>query len=57
MQRTPDLNGDGVVDSSDLGDMLTSWGPGSPPADLIINQEVGGEDMGQLLMHWGPLPL
>jgi FAD/FMN-containing dehydrogenase len=57
MPRTPDLTGDGVVDTADLSDMLTSWGPGSPPADLIINQEVGGEDMGQLLMHWGPLPL
>jgi len=57
MPRTPDLNGDGVVDSSDLGDMLTSWGPGSPPADLIINQEVNSEDLGHLLVNWGLYPL
>ena len=57
MPRSPDLTGDGIVDTADLSDMLTSWGPGSSPADLVINQEVGSEDMGQLLMHWGPLPL
>jgi hypothetical protein len=57
MPRSPDLTGDGIVDTADLSDMLTSWGPGSSPADLVINQEVGGEDMGHLLINWGPLPL
>jgi hypothetical protein len=52
-----DLNGDGVVDVSDLLLLLGAWGPcsaGQPcPADLIGNGTVGVSDLLTLLSNWG----
>ncbi len=47
-----DLNGDGIVDGTDLGIMLGQWGgPGS--ADLNNSGAVDGTDLGLLLGAWG----
>ncbi len=46
-----DLNGDGVVDGTDLGLLLGSWGePGA--ADLDQSGTVDGTDLGLLLGAW-----
>ncbi len=47
-----DLNGDGVVDASDLGALLMSWGSDDPIADLDGSGEVDGDDLGVLLTLW-----
>ena len=49
-----DLNGDGVVNGTDLGLLLGSWGacPGCP-ADLNGDGVVNGTDLGLLLGAWG----
>lgn len=47
-----DLNGDGIVDGADLGELLAQWGgPGS--ADLNGDGTVDGADLGMLLAAWG----
>ncbi|MFO0872922.1 MAG: hypothetical protein U0575_02990 [Phycisphaerales bacterium] len=47
-----DLNGDGIVNGSDLGLLLGQWGgPGS--GDLDGNGVVDGADLGLLLGNWG----
>ncbi len=52
-----DLNGDGVVNSSDLGLMLGSWGAcpmkGACPADLTNDGMVNSSDLARLLGAWG----
>ena len=50
-----DLNGDGVVDSIDLGLFLASWGTCSAPcpADFDGNGVVNGFDLGMLISAWG----
>lgn len=46
-----DLNGDGVVDASDLGNLLLNWGePG--PTDLDGNGATDAVDLGLLLDRW-----
>lgn len=50
-----DLNGDGVVDGSDLGDLLSQWGSAGS-ADLNGDGIVDGSDLGDLLAFWGPCP-
>ena len=46
-----DINGDGVVDSTDLGILLSQWGgPGS--ADLDASGTVDSADLGILLAGW-----
>ncbi|MFM8784234.1 MAG: hypothetical protein ACKOFI_03585 [Phycisphaerales bacterium] len=46
-----DLNGDGVVDGIDLGQLLAQWGlPGS--ADFNDDGVVDGIDLGMLLGAW-----
>ena len=50
--RTGDLNGDGVVDGSDLGALLNNWG-GSGTGDLNGDGRVDGSDLGALLNNWG----
>ena len=46
-----DLNGDGVVDGTDLGELLAQWGlPGS--ADFNDDGVVDGIDLGMLLGAW-----
>ena len=53
-----DLNDDGLVDSADLGLLLTAWGscgkagPGCF-ADLDANGVVNAADIGLLLVEWG----
>jgi len=48
-----DLDGDGVVGSGDLGQLLAAWG-GTGPADLDGDGAVGSGDLGELLAAWGP---
>lgn len=52
---SPDLDGDGFVDGSDLGRMLAGWG-GSGAADLNRDGTVDGVDLGVLLGAWGSCP-
>lgn len=49
-----DLNGDGLVNGSDLGLLLGAWGGGEPLPDLDGNGVVDGGDLGILLGAWGP---
>ncbi len=51
---SPDLNGDGFVDGTDLGMLLNSWGARGA-ADLNRDGVVDGTDLGQLLAAWGPV--
>ncbi|MCA9283986.1 MAG: hypothetical protein KDA22_02135 [Phycisphaerales bacterium] len=48
-----DLSGDGVVDGTDLGQLLGAWGSGLAGADLDGDGSVGGGDLGMLLAAWG----
>lgn len=48
-----DLNGDGMVDGSDLGILLGAWGSSGGPADIDGNGTVDGADLGVLLGNWG----
>jgi len=47
-----DINGDGQVDGSDLGALLSTWGT-SGSADLNNDGSVDGADLGNLLSRWG----
>lgn len=47
-----DLNGDGVVDASDLGNLLVMWGSNDVVADLDGSGQVDGDDLGVLLSLW-----
>lgn len=50
-----DFNGDGTVDSSDLGVILQDWGPcGGCAGDLDGNGLVNAADLGILFAEWGP---
>jgi len=50
-----DLNGDGVVNSSDLLELLNEWGPCKGcPADLNGDGVVNSSDLLELLNAWGP---
>lgn len=55
-----DINGDGVVDVSDLLVLLGAWGPcGDPnncPADFNDDDVVDVSDLLTLLSAWGPCP-
>lgn len=57
--RVGDLNGDGVVDGTDLGMVLSAWGacaectPEGCAADLDGDCVVDGRDIGLLLANWG----
>lgn len=52
-----DLNGDGVVDGSDLGLFFSEWGtcwqPQGCAADLNLDGVVDGIDVGYFLVAWG----
>jgi formylglycine-generating enzyme required for sulfatase activity len=49
-----DLNGDGVIDGSDLGQLLAAWGPcESCAADVNANGVVDGADLGVQVGNWG----
>ena len=47
-----DLNGDGVVDGTDLGLLLGGWGAAGP-SDLSGDGTTDGTDLGLLLGNWG----
>ncbi|MFM8697580.1 MAG: plastocyanin/azurin family copper-binding protein [Phycisphaerales bacterium] len=49
---SPDLNGDGVVNGNDLGQLLAAWGATGGPADLNQDGAVNGDDLGILLGAW-----
>jgi trimeric autotransporter adhesin len=53
-----DLDGDGVVGSSDLADMLSAWGPASAgdAADLDASGEIDAIDIAILIGSWGGCP-
>lgn len=47
-----DLDGNGIVDGADLGELLAQWGtPGT--ADFDNSGAVDGGDLGELLANWG----
>jgi hypothetical protein len=49
-----DLNGDGVVDGSDLGLLFAAWGECEGcPEDLNGDGQVDGSDLGLLFAAWG----
>jgi hypothetical protein len=49
-----DLDGDGVVDSNDLGLLLSAWGTGTN--DITDDGLIDGADLGLLLWSWGRCP-
>ena len=49
-----DINGDGVVDSGDLGTLLSAWG--TTKADLDGDNATDSTDLGILLSGWGSCP-
>lgn len=52
-RQTPDLDGNGRIDGSDLGLLLSNWGsPGR--GDLDGDGTVSGADLGALLSAWAP---
>ncbi|MFG0276214.1 MAG: S8 family serine peptidase [Phycisphaerales bacterium] len=52
-----DIDGDGVVNGQDLGELLGEWGQNrSAPYDLTGDGVVNGNDLGVLLGMWGPCP-
>jgi hypothetical protein len=58
-QCIADVSGDNAVNGSDLGLLLTDWGPVSEPrprADLNADGVVNGADLGIVLQHWGSCP-
>ncbi|MCB9837856.1 MAG: hypothetical protein H6813_00820 [Phycisphaeraceae bacterium] len=48
-----DINGDGVVDTADLGVLLSQFGTMGPEADLNGDMVVDTADLGQLLTEFG----
>ena len=54
-----DINGDGIVNGSDLSQVLGFWGPCSNetcPADLNGDGSVTGADLSIILGYWGTCP-
>ena len=52
-----DIYEDGVVNSADLGILLSAWGAcggGECPADINADGQVDSADLGELLSGWGP---
>ncbi|MCH2146067.1 MAG: hypothetical protein MK082_13130 [Phycisphaerales bacterium] len=47
-----DIDGDGVVDGTDLAALLGAWGTSDPSADLDQDGNVGGSDLAILLGCW-----
>lgn len=48
----PDLDGDGLVGSSDLARLLAAWGTVDPIADLDGSGTVGSADLAVILSNW-----
>ena len=51
-----DVNGDGEVNSADLGFLVACWGPSNHDADLNDDGVVDSSDLGIMLGNWGPCP-
>ena len=49
-----DLNGDGVINGSDITFIIGSWGTDDPAADINGDGTVNGGDLTILLSEWGP---
>jgi len=49
---TGDVDGDGVVNGSDLGMLLLNWGQAQTELDLNGDGTTDGEDLGILLLNW-----
>lgn len=49
----PDLDGDGIVNATDLGALLGRWAEPGGVADLNDDGIVDGLDLGMLLGAWG----
>jgi hypothetical protein len=47
-----DLNGDGLVNGTDIGLLLAAWGTNDPIADIDGSGSVGGGDLGVMLASW-----
>ena len=47
-----DLNGDGIINSIDLGILLNAWGASGSSADLNGNGIVDSADIAVLLSNW-----
>ncbi len=57
---TGDINGDGLINSTDLSQLLGAWGPVTTPpstADLNNDNTVNATDLGLLLGAWGLCPV
>ncbi len=54
IENPADINGDGLVNGSDLGLLLAAWGscPNPCPADFTGDGLVDGGDLGLLLAAW-----
>lgn len=52
-RRTGDINGDGVVNATDLTAFLAAWGSAQASADFDGNGTVNGVDLARLLANWG----
>lgn len=48
-----DLNGDGIVNASDLSILLGAWGSSNPTADINDDGSVNASDLSILLGSWG----
>jgi hypothetical protein len=51
-----DLDGDGIVGSSDMSAMLGSWGDADGPCDLDRSGVVDAADLAIMLNAWGDCP-
>ena len=51
-----DINGDSVVNGSDLAVLLADWGVIGSIADVNKDGTVGGADLAELLSNWGSCP-
>lgn len=51
-QGLGDIDGDGLVNASDLGALLAAWGGSNPEIDFDGSGLVDGGDLGVLLAHW-----
>ena len=47
-----DFNGDGVINSTDLGKLLSVWGSSNIAADLDEDGAIGSTELGTLLANW-----
>ena len=49
-----DINGDGLVNGSDLTSLLSAWGTSGPSGDINLDGVINGADLTSLLSGWLP---